>query len=401
MFRSQMRPKPLCQSLVAQVSDVTYAQVTTRLPSLTACRGRRLRCLDRHLADHDPTGSGRLRIGRHRAEEGDHPAVGEVNRLSRAESQQTKSLFEPSPRESDASSEPSDVVPRIDAQDSDDGQSFRGDLRDDFVTRPVERRLRPLRGKQCLQRENRLGPADFTPIVSDGRRGFGVRLTVGIATSPPSRVTKATLVARRARRGRSPLARLDSVRPRTKGPRRRPSPRAVRRPADSSNARPCPSPIAGVSLAEIACVRHGAGRNARYPPGCQRISTRAECPLQSTVTAPADFRRSSVQETTLPIGRVVRMVTRLPVCQGIFECQTADAGSFPPGAQPTGDPLQSIGMDEGQPQPSIVIQPLERPIRATVRPPGSKSITNRALVVAGLAEGTSRLTARSTATIPG
>jgi 3-phosphoshikimate 1-carboxyvinyltransferase len=49
-------------------------------------------------------------------------------------------------------------------------------------------------------------------------------------------------------------------------------------------------------------------------------------------------------------------------------------------------------MDEGQPQPSIAIQPLERPIRATVRPPGSKSITNRALIVAALAEGTSRLT---------
>ncbi len=49
-------------------------------------------------------------------------------------------------------------------------------------------------------------------------------------------------------------------------------------------------------------------------------------------------------------------------------------------------------MDEGQSLPSIAIQPLERPIRATVRPPGSKSITNRALIVAALAEGTSRLT---------
>jgi 3-phosphoshikimate 1-carboxyvinyltransferase len=49
-------------------------------------------------------------------------------------------------------------------------------------------------------------------------------------------------------------------------------------------------------------------------------------------------------------------------------------------------------MDEGQPPPSIAIEPLERPIRATVRPPGSKSITNRALIVSALAEGTSRLT---------
>jgi len=40
---------------------------------------------------------------------------------------------------------------------------------------------------------------------------------------------------------------------------------------------------------------------------------------------------------------------------------------------------------------SIEIQPAQQPIRATVRPPGSKSITNRALVCAALAEGTSTL----------
>jgi 3-phosphoshikimate 1-carboxyvinyltransferase len=40
---------------------------------------------------------------------------------------------------------------------------------------------------------------------------------------------------------------------------------------------------------------------------------------------------------------------------------------------------------------SIEIQPIARPIRATVRPPGSKSITNRALVCAALAEGVSTL----------
>jgi 3-phosphoshikimate 1-carboxyvinyltransferase len=49
-------------------------------------------------------------------------------------------------------------------------------------------------------------------------------------------------------------------------------------------------------------------------------------------------------------------------------------------------------MDEMQQKPSIAIEPLERPIRATVRPPGSKSITNRALIVAALADGLSRLT---------
>ncbi len=40
---------------------------------------------------------------------------------------------------------------------------------------------------------------------------------------------------------------------------------------------------------------------------------------------------------------------------------------------------------------SIKIQPAHQPIRATVRPPGSKSITNRALICAALAEGTSTL----------
>ena len=40
----------------------------------------------------------------------------------------------------------------------------------------------------------------------------------------------------------------------------------------------------------------------------------------------------------------------------------------------------------------IEITPVEGPIHATVRPPGSKSITNRALVCAALAEGPSTLT---------
>jgi 3-phosphoshikimate 1-carboxyvinyltransferase len=39
----------------------------------------------------------------------------------------------------------------------------------------------------------------------------------------------------------------------------------------------------------------------------------------------------------------------------------------------------------------VEIIPVTRPIRATIRPPGSKSITNRALVIAALAEGTSQL----------
>ncbi len=38
------------------------------------------------------------------------------------------------------------------------------------------------------------------------------------------------------------------------------------------------------------------------------------------------------------------------------------------------------------------MQPVGRPIHGTIRPPGSKSLTNRALIVAALARGTSRLT---------
>ena len=40
---------------------------------------------------------------------------------------------------------------------------------------------------------------------------------------------------------------------------------------------------------------------------------------------------------------------------------------------------------------SLEIQPVTKPIRGAIRPPGSKSLTNRALIVASLAEGTSRL----------
>ncbi len=40
---------------------------------------------------------------------------------------------------------------------------------------------------------------------------------------------------------------------------------------------------------------------------------------------------------------------------------------------------------------AIEIKPIAKPLRAHVRPPGSKSITNRALVCAALAEGTSTL----------
>ncbi|MFM8217650.1 MAG: 3-phosphoshikimate 1-carboxyvinyltransferase, partial [Planctomycetaceae bacterium] len=37
------------------------------------------------------------------------------------------------------------------------------------------------------------------------------------------------------------------------------------------------------------------------------------------------------------------------------------------------------------------VRPVPGPVRGTIRPPGSKSITNRALIVAALARGTSTL----------
>ena len=40
----------------------------------------------------------------------------------------------------------------------------------------------------------------------------------------------------------------------------------------------------------------------------------------------------------------------------------------------------------------IAITPVQRPIRGRVRAPGSKSITNRAVICAALAHGTSQLT---------
>ena len=40
----------------------------------------------------------------------------------------------------------------------------------------------------------------------------------------------------------------------------------------------------------------------------------------------------------------------------------------------------------------LLITPVSTPVRGTIRPPGSKSLTNRALVVAALADGESRLT---------
>lgn len=41
---------------------------------------------------------------------------------------------------------------------------------------------------------------------------------------------------------------------------------------------------------------------------------------------------------------------------------------------------------------TLEIRPVRRPLQGAIRPPGSKSLTNRALVVAALADGTSRLT---------
>lgn len=45
-----------------------------------------------------------------------------------------------------------------------------------------------------------------------------------------------------------------------------------------------------------------------------------------------------------------------------------------------------------QPHSTLTVVPVNRPLTGRVSPPGSKSITNRALLLAGLAKGTSRLT---------
>ena len=41
---------------------------------------------------------------------------------------------------------------------------------------------------------------------------------------------------------------------------------------------------------------------------------------------------------------------------------------------------------------ALKIKPITHPLNATVRVPGSKSLTNRALLIAALANGTTRLT---------
>src|SRR5689334_25372161 len=40
----------------------------------------------------------------------------------------------------------------------------------------------------------------------------------------------------------------------------------------------------------------------------------------------------------------------------------------------------------------LAITPISHPLKATVRVPGSKSLTNRALLIAALADGTTRMT---------
>ena len=60
--------------------------------------------------------------------------------------------------------------------------------------------------------------------------------------------------------------------------------------------------------------------------------------------------------------------------------------SGPPGGRAVGEAAAPRGAQV------LAIEPLGGPVAATVTPPGSKSITNRALVVAALAEGTSTLT---------
>lgn len=52
-------------------------------------------------------------------------------------------------------------------------------------------------------------------------------------------------------------------------------------------------------------------------------------------------------------------------------------------------------------QKTVTVTPPNFPLHGKVAPPGSKSITNRALLLAALAKGTSRLSGALKATIPG
>ncbi|HEY6673853.1 MAG TPA: hypothetical protein VIZ59_02975, partial [Rubrobacteraceae bacterium] len=56
-----------------------------------------------------------------------------------------------------------------------------------------------------------------------------------------------------------------------------------------------------------------------------------------------------------------------------------------PGIDFTVEDVRGVFPDE------LEIEPLERPVDATVRVPGSKSVTNRALLIAALANGTSTI----------
>jgi 3-phosphoshikimate 1-carboxyvinyltransferase len=56
-----------------------------------------------------------------------------------------------------------------------------------------------------------------------------------------------------------------------------------------------------------------------------------------------------------------------------------------PGVDFTVEDVRGVFPDE------LEIEPLEQPVDATVRVPGSKSVTNRALLIAALANGTSTI----------
>ena len=63
----------------------------------------------------------------------------------------------------------------------------------------------------------------------------------------------------------------------------------------------------------------------------------------------------------------------------------------PSGGRPQATPRQSADLMPLAHR-SILVPTCPHPVRAAIRPPGSKSITNRALVCAGLARGGSLLT---------
>ena len=168
---------------------------------------------------------------------------------------------------------------------------------------------------------------------------------------------------------------------------------------------------AGESQLEIVM---GEGRNREVRRMCGAIGHPvlalhriAIGPLKDPSLKPGEFRTLEIEEVRSLYGSAGRPL------DGVVSTKTAlspDAAASP---QATRSPVAVHAIDAGPTRgrdaepsatwhhaammPTDRVYPAQMPIRtrgpvqATVRPPGSKSVTNRALIVAGLAEGVSHI----------